>query len=355
MELHSELSSGKYGKLFLEEIKKEIEKMYADPSPLGRDTPSGYEESDYYDWLAPAVRVLIQGYEAGEGEAMFLLANVCRYHDGYYDDLLDWLEETQIGSQWEMYRQAAMHGSARAKLWLHYAAEQHLTDQMLDISGIELPASMDVRYPELAFLKETILKMQKDVSELDFLEDMCVDRNEPVPDPSWRSLHLRSVELAFFMCWIGLDDITEPYWPEDGWFDFAEVAAVVKKEQEQWRAWIAQLPSGCDAKEFAEVDVSTQNAKAMPEEERGIEFVSAEHQEPGQAPFGKSVIVYNLILLFGAIVMGVSGTYLFASMGMRVLTALVFAFSAYFITFSVKNIVQTVAAMIICKREKPRR
>ena len=236
-----------YGRKFLELIHKATEEMKTEKGPHNKyDRWAG----DSRVWFEDSIFAMLDGRRAGEPAMMFLFAelfnNSTEFRIVYCTD-----EEINTDpSHW--YLEAAKAGSPHAILWCAWCMEKGINGfpkdplssaAMLDHLP-EVPRTLGLS--ELAFLKDEVMSMVEQAYDADLEEDEIGDSynfeagtyEHLLPDPDWRILHLRYVEICDFMVDMGLPYILEQHGYNYEWdMHFQDTADRIKSEKTSLAEW----------------------------------------------------------------------------------------------------------------------
>ncbi len=226
------LTNSEWGRRFIQSLQEEIDNMYFMESPKG-----GCWAKDDCQWFAPCYKIIEDGAKAGDPALMYLAAEVA----------------VRYGDPMDLYIQSADKGYPLSILWTAFCYEKgyfgfpedaNKTDEMLKKLAA-FPQCLS--FPELSFLQETVEELENMAYRADFEEDAVGDRHgfkgnyeDELPDPTWRTLHLRKIELMEFMISIGLPFELEPRGYEYKWPNsFADDAYYLKVYKQEWAQWCA--------------------------------------------------------------------------------------------------------------------
>ena len=269
---HSWIGGSPEGRRFLDSLRDEIETMRTLPDPKHRYKWSDFAYDDR-DWFSECLRVLRDGGLKGEPTLMYLFARCIQgmfeidgsanLPGGVYELLCPGMEQgaydkvVEEGDDIvrELYLKAADAGSPHAALWVAYGLDGGRRPFSRDPGLSEAYArraqgKLDtLELEELAFLKQAFLDLVEEACDADIQEDIIGDEHgfrpgeyeHLVPNPGWRTLHLRYIELAYFMLRMGL-----PYVPQRRGFDYQwpsdyeDKAAEVISTAEAWETWCVE-------------------------------------------------------------------------------------------------------------------
>ena len=231
------IASGPIGQRFLQSLHDEIERMRT----LPEKRVSSYEWDLDEDWFSDSIKLLRKGFDDGEATMMYLYARYIHgvmrilgsdsFEDYIYTDLCPGLEQSDAYDRVleheeaiviDLYQQAAGGGSAHAALWIAFCSDAGLWPFGCDSKTSAKYGAMakgklgTLDFDELYFLKQEFLDLVEEAFDADREEDDIFDEyrfreggyEELLPNPSWRALHLRYIELALFTLILGL-----PYIP----------------------------------------------------------------------------------------------------------------------------------------------
>ena len=214
------IAAGQYGRLFLQQLRRDVERMADEPDPIGEDI----------DFFAASCALMDWAVEAREAAMMYLSAEGQRRGFSTEPFARDYID-------------AAKRGSAHAQLWLAYCADQGICEvpepELTEITGMlaanEPPDTLILE--ELGFLAEAFDWLCWRASSADISEDAAVAGDPPgPPNPGWRTLVHRLIKLSDY-----IHDLGQPYCYEEYEFstyriDF-ERGLWIRDEKRAWEKW----------------------------------------------------------------------------------------------------------------------
>ena len=226
------LTTSEWGRRFIQSLHEEIENMYTMESPRG----DCWAKDDYH-WFAPCYKIIEDGAKAGDSAMMYLSA-----------ELMVWQ-----GDGMDLYIQSAEKDFPLSVLWCAFCYangyfefpkdEKKAEDMLKRLTA--LPASLS--FPELSFLQEAVKEIEDAAYNADYEEDTVGDRygfqgdyEDKLPNPTWRTLHLRKIALMEFMVSICLPFELEERgynyrWPSS----FTDKAHFLRANKREWERWCA--------------------------------------------------------------------------------------------------------------------
>lgn len=263
------IAAGPVGQKFIDSLHDELECMRSLPATPG---PSRYTH-DNRSWFSDSIKLLHEGFICGEETMMYLFARCVQQMinilgswdlENYMYDLLcpdmdyangvDWVMDHSNEIIVDLFKRAADGGSVHAALWIAYCLDKGLHPFPRDLQASEEIAQPlrdkleTLSLDELSFLKDEFLDLVEEAYDADREEDEIGDQHgfrkgeyeHLLPNPDWRTLHLRYIDLAYFILFLGL-----PYFPESRGYDYQwpndydEVAS-------QWAARVADWEEWCE-------------------------------------------------------------------------------------------------------------
>ena len=227
-------------------IKHEIELMHTLKSPKDGDRWA----RDSHPWFENVLGLLYQEGLSSDATVQYLTAEYAFFTSH------DYVEDKGLTIP-EAYMHAATAGSPHARLWCAYCMDTgkngfqkdcEAARKMLD--GVEKwPETLT--FSELAFMEEEFMELVDEAYDADAREDEIAtdpeipeeDKEGLMPDPTWRSLHLRYVDLAHFMVDLGLPYITREQGYDYRWksvltrIPLNEKGDFVAGEKNRWMFW----------------------------------------------------------------------------------------------------------------------
>ena len=264
------IAAGPVGRRFIDSLHDELECMRTLPATPG---PSRYTYDDR-SWFSDSVKLLQEGFVRGEGAMMYLYARCVQQmigilggwdlEDYMYDllcpgmdyvDATDWVMDHSDEIIQDLFKRAADGGSVHAVLWVAYCLDKgippfpsdHQASQRIaqPVRGRLETLSLD----ELSFLRDEFLDLVEEAYDADREEDEIGDQHGfrtgeyeyLLPNPDWRTLHLRYIDLAYFILFLGL-----PYFPISRGYDYQwpndydKIAGQLASRVADWEEWCAE-------------------------------------------------------------------------------------------------------------------